>query len=426
MDIALHQSRPLSGTFVVPGDKSISHRALMIAAISNGASVIRGLSSAMDVKSTQECLTQLGVAMHWQRDALVIEGRGRELQKPASVLDAGNSGTTIRLLTGILAGQKFDSSITGDESLRKRPMKRIIDPLMEMGAVVRATGEFTPPLQVYGGRQLRGIRFAPSIPSAQVKSSVLLASLFADGPTEIVETVQTRDHTERMLGLHTRMVDGSSIVRIEGRALRLEGRTFHIPGDISSAAFLIVAAILVQGSAIRIRNVGLNPTRTAFLDVLTSAGASIHVEPHGEIHGEPVGDIVAESSELHERIHISPELVPHVIDEIPILAIAGLRSSGGFAVRGARELRVKESDRLAALIHNLRSLGCDVEEYDDGFAFQHASLHGGVVESFGDHRIAMAFAIAGLVCPREVVVRNAESVAISFPDFWQCLMPFQK
>jgi 3-phosphoshikimate 1-carboxyvinyltransferase len=425
MDLILRPSRPIKGTFSVPGDKSISHRALMIAAISKGTSVINGLSSAVDVHSTLRCLMELGVIFSQGSEQIVVEGRDRVLREPEGFLNAGNSGTTARLLTGILAAQKFNSTITGDDSLQRRPMKRIIDPLTAMGGLIEGTPAFTPPLRVYGNRTLRGIRFQPPIPSAQVKSCVLLASLFAEGITEVVEPIPTRDHTERMLGLATLVHDGRSVVRVEG-GMRLEGRRFEIPGDISSAAFLIVAATLVPGSEIRIQHVGLNPGRIRFLQLLNDAGANVRIEFEKEVNGEPIGNIVVKWSELTGGIRIGPTLVPDVIDEIPILAIAGLWCEEGFEVRGAGELRVKESDRLAALVHNLRAIGADVEQYDDGFSVGRSRpLVGTALESFGDHRIALSFGVAALRIPGETVLKEAETASISFPEFWEMILPFQ-
>ncbi len=420
---------------MVPGDKSISHRALMVAGISKGISAIRGLSSATDVRSTQNCLENLGIKVEVKKEELLVEGNGlRGLHAAMGMLDAGNSGTTIRLLTGILAGQHFDSKISGDDSLQQRPMRRIIEPLTAMGALIaarlndvvgQATPQQTPPLHIHGSRELRGMRHELQVPSAQVKSSILLAGLYAEGRTEVVEPTITRDHTERMLGLRPTSIGGKYSVRLNG-GMNLDGRRFDVPGDISSAAFLIVAALIVPGSEIRIEGVGLNPTRTAFIDVLKRIGASIQVEHKHPLGGEPVGDIAVQSSELAGSIRISPEMVPGLIDEIPILTVAGLFSSGTFEVRGAKDLRVKESDRVLALVSNLRSMGVEVEEYEDGFAFENKKeLAGATINSFGDHRIAMAFAVAALQSSGDTIVEGAEAAAISYPEFWDVVGEFQ-
>lgn len=426
MNVTVRASKPIRGTFNVPGDKSISHRALMIGAISEGTTVIEGLSSAVDVVSTLECLRNLAVAIESSGERILVHGRGLfGLRKAEQALDAGNSGTTIRLLAGILCAQKFDSTISGDESLNKRPMKRIIDPLTSMGAVIEPTADYTAPLHIIGGRTLEGIRYDMVVPSAQVKSAILLAGLHANGTTAVSESIKTRDHTERMLGLTSTHIAGKYSAVVQG-GRRLEPQQFIIPGDISSAAFLIVAALIVPGSEIVIRGVGLNPTRTAFVDVLTRLGGSVETLNERVVAGEPVGDVRVKSSELRGEITIAGDSVPALIDEIPILVVAGLFCEGPVQVRDARELRVKESDRIRAIVSNLRALSVEVEEYEDGFAFENKKeLIGATVQSFGDHRIAMAFAVAALRAQGDTIVEGADSVAISYPEFWNQITQFQ-
>jgi 3-phosphoshikimate 1-carboxyvinyltransferase len=370
MDKRITKSKGLRGTVTVPGDKSISHRALMISALANGQSEIAGLLDAADPTSTRTCLGALGVRFDWKGDLLLVHGRGlRGLQAPKSVLDAGNSGTTIRLLSGILAGQSFSSSITGDNSLRTRPMKRILEPLKLMGAQVEASTDGTAPLSIHGAYPLQPIDYQMPMSSAQVKSSVLLAGLFADGTTRVTERTATRDHTERMLGLKTTHSAGGYTVEIEG-ARQIEPGRFQVPGDISSASFILSAALIVPGSDVRIRNVGLNPTRTRILDFYRSLGASISVLDEHIVAGEPIGDLLVKSTELQGDVWLDAHAVAELIDEIPVIAVTLALAGAGLTVHGAADLRVKESDRIRSVVDNLRRMGGDVEEYPDGFAFQ--------------------------------------------------------
>ncbi len=419
-------SKGLHGTFTVPGDKSISHRALLIGALANGTSQIRGLSGAADPVSTQDCLHALGVQIEEQSDVVQVKGKGlRGLTAASTVLDAGNSGTTMRLLAGILSGQKFASEISGDNSLRRRPMKRVIEPLTQMGARIHGTERFTAPLRIAPVDKLQAISYEMPFPSAQVKSALLFAGLYAEGTTHVMESVATRDHTERMLGLRVVDQGGKRIADVQG-AMRIDPKEYVIPGDISSASFLIAAGLLVPHSELLIQNVGLNPTRTAVIDLFRQMGGKVTRQNLREVAGEPMGDIYVSTSELRTGFELSGSRVAATIDEIPILAVAAAYATGVFSVRGAQELRTKESDRIMAVVTNLRALGLDVEEYDDGFAFEgKTELRGAVLQSFGDHRIAMAFAAAGLRARGETVIQDAECVSVSFPGFWETLKNLQ-
>lgn len=415
-------ARTLQGEIRLPGDKSISHRAMIIGAIAEGTTEVCGFSSAADPLSTLSCLHSLGIQTRISGSTLFIEGKGLgNLSRPSHALDAGNSGTTIRLLTGILAAQKFDSVITGDRSLRQRPMKRVIDPLTQMGAAIEASEKSTAPLKIFPVGGLHGIDYELPVPSAQVKSAILLAGLHAEGITTVHESLPTRDHTERMLSLETASADGKRIAWVEGMK-KLQGKRFDVPGDLSAAIYLIVAACIVPNSEVRILNVGLNPTRTAILDVLKKMGANIEIENTRTDDPEPRGNITVRSSEL-QNIPIDSRQIPSLIDEIPALAIAGAIAKGKFEIRGAAELRVKETDRIRALAENLRRLGVNVEEFDDGFAYEGENqlISSGALDSYRDHRIAMAMGVAGLVAGKDVEITDAECVDISFPGFWGLL-----
>jgi 3-phosphoshikimate 1-carboxyvinyltransferase len=422
MDKHITTSKGLRGTVTVPGDKSISHRALMISALARGQSEIAGLLNAADPTSTRKCLAALGIQFDWSSDVLRVHGRGlRGLQAPKSILDAGNSGTTIRLLSGILAGQPFSCGITGDDSLRSRPMNRIIEPLKLMGAHLEATSAGTAPLAIHGTSPLQPIDYQMPMSSAQVKSAILLAGLFAAGTTRVSERTATRDHTERMLGLKTTRSAGGHSVEIEG-GREIEPGRFQVPGDISSASFIVSAALIVPGSEVRICNVGLNPTRTRILDFYRSMGAFISVLDEHIVAGEPIGDLLVKYTELQGDVWLDAHAVAELIDEIPVIAVTLALTGAGLTVHGAADLRAKESDRIRSIVENLRSMGGEVEEYPDGFAFQSKkSLLPAKCDSFGDHRIAMAFGIAGLALKGETIIENADCVEISFPDFWSLL-----
>jgi 3-phosphoshikimate 1-carboxyvinyltransferase len=427
MNRAVSHSSALRGTMTVPGDKSISHRSVMIGALADGVTEISGFLTAADPLSTISCFASLGIKHTFEKDRLFIYGNGLHgLRFSDAELDAGNSGTTIRLISGILAGQSFQTKISGDQYLVKRPMKRIIDPLMKMGAKISSTERYTAPLTIDPVAALHAIDYELPIASAQVKSAVLLAGLFADGTTRVIEHEPSRDHTERMLGLTPVKENGRTIISVNG-GTALQARPFTVPGDPSSAAFFIVAALIVPGSEVTITNVGLNPTRIGFLTVLKQMGASITIENERIIGGEPIGDIIVKYSELTTNITISGEIIPNVIDELPILSIAAAFAVGTFEVRGAQDLRNKETDRIQAVCTNLRKLGLTVDEFPDGFAFESKKdLLSSDFDSFDDHRIAMAFGIAALALPGESTIINAECVSISFPIFWETVQSIQR
>jgi len=426
MNIPIVSSKGLRGIVDLPGDKSISHRALIIGAVSEGLTEVENCSLAADPMSTLHCVESLGVQVNVSRSSntVLIHGKGLHgLSQSKTILDAGNSGTTIRLLTGILAGQKFDSEITGDKYLVQRPMKRIIDPLTEMGAQVVGTDKFTQPLKIFAVEQLHPIEYELPLPSAQVKSAILLAGLYAEGETKVIENIPSRDHTERMLGLQCSQHSGKRVVKVDG-GMQFSGRKFVVPGDISAAAFFMVAGSIVPYSELVIRDVGLNPTRSGIIGVLQQMGGNLEIT-NCRGYDEPLGDVVVRSAELH-GISLRGEIIPNIIDEVPVLAVAGAVATGKFEVRDVHDLRNKETDRIAAIVRNLRAMGVDVEEYNDGFAFEGGKgLKGTALESYGDHRIAMAFGIAGLVAHGETTILGAECVEISFPKFWHILHQLQ-
>ncbi|HSD28665.1 MAG TPA: 3-phosphoshikimate 1-carboxyvinyltransferase [Vicinamibacteria bacterium] len=407
------------GRFTLPGDKSISHRAALLGAMAEGPTLIRNYSSAADCTSTLSCLRDLGVGVTRQAGAVAIDGRGLEAWRPPSaVLDAENSGSTIRMLAGALAGRPFRSVLTGDESLRHRPVERVAVPLRSMGATVLTT-DGRPPITIDGGR-LRAVAYDLPVASAQVKTAVLLAGLQADGRTTVREPAPSRDHTERMLPAFGVRVDRDGLAAtVEGGA-RLHGTEIAVPGDASSAAFLVVAALVVPDSEVRIDGVLLSPTRTAFLDVLRAMGGRVEARLEAT-EPEPVGSIVASSSSLTGTT-VDPALVPSLIDEVPALAAAAVFGRGEFRVAGASELRVKESDRIAALAEGLAALGARVRELPDGLVVEGgAPLRGSRVRSHGDHRIAMALSVAALAAEGATEVEGAECVAVSFPGFYTLL-----
>jgi 3-phosphoshikimate 1-carboxyvinyltransferase len=411
----------ITGTVSVPGDKSVSHRLAMLGAIAQGATVIHNFAASVDCRSTLECLRGLRVKIDQTGSTVAVHGRGvHGLQQPSTELDAGNSGTTVRLLSGILAGSLFESTFIGDESLSRRPMKRIIDPLRRFGATIQARDNNYLPLKIQGG-QLNAIDFTMPVASAQVKSAVLLAGLQARGLTKVHEPLPSRNHTEIALaefGAHIRA--NLNLIEIEG-GRELQGKEFTVPGDLSSAAFFIAAALAVPNSKLRLTGVGLNPTRTGFISLLEEVRARISLSQLSDMNGEPAGDIIVETSEL-AGMDIGGAWIPNIIDEIPMLAVLGTRTRKGIRIRDAAELRAKESDRIRAVAQNLRALGAEVEEYPDGlFVPGPQRLRGGVVDSFGDHRIAMAFAIGALFADGPVTIERPECAAISFPGFFELL-----
>ena len=420
--IEISPCRRLYGSISVPGDKSISHRLAMLASIAEGDSTIANFSSSADCHSTLECLRALGIdAVLRDGSLLTIRGGGLTgFRAPGEALNAGNSGSTLRMLAGILAGQPFSSTLTGDASLCRRPVDRIMDPLSRMGARFEARDHKFPPLRVWGG-PLRWISYSPAVSSAQVKTAVLFAGLLAEGVTEVIERVPTRNHTEIALPQFGAAIEVTPLsVSVTGRK-RLHGGKFVVPGDPSSAAFFVVAGLLVPDSELTLHAVGLNPTRIEFLEFVRAMGGRLKFMNLREQNGEPVGDVQVRSSEL-DGGSIAPRQVPLLIDEIPILAVAGARSRNGLTIHGAEELRVKESDRIRAVVKNLRAMGADVKEFDDGFEVPgNQALRGTNLESFGDHRIAMAFSIAALLADSPTVIHGSDCVKISFPSFFSTL-----
>jgi 3-phosphoshikimate 1-carboxyvinyltransferase len=424
--VTVQPATSMRGRVRSPGDKSISHRYALLAAIADGPSVIHGYSTGADCASTLRCLRALGVPIEQTKrdrqtgihlDILGLQVGG--LQPPTTTLDAGNSGSTMRMLSGILAAHPFRTTITGDSSLRRRPMRRIIVPLERMGARVSSDDGY-PPLTVAGTDHLKGIDFQPEVASAQVKSAVLFAGLHADGMTRVVEPISTRDHTERALEAFGAQIGraGTSVAIRGGQ--RLIGGTFHVPGDISSAAFWMVAAAALPGSDVTVEHVGLNPTRTGIIEILRRMGADVKTVVEHAQAGEPIGIIHVRHADLAPA-DIAPEEVPGVIDELPVLA--ALATHGGeLSVRGAQELRVKESDRISALAEGLRLMGGDIEERPDGFHVRGRNrLRGGEVDAKGDHRLAMAFAIAALGASGPTVIHDAGSAGVSYPEFFTVL-----
>jgi len=427
MNVTIRPSARLSGCVQLPGDKSISHRFAMLGAIAEGVTCIANFATSQDCHSTLACLRLLGVPITAQADHRVtIQGRGLWGLKPsAETLDAENSGSTIRMLSGILAGQKFATRISGDESLQRRPMKRIMAPLTQMGARIEAIQENYPPLTIHGGI-LRPIRYELPVASAQVKSAVLLAGLYAQGETTVVEPVLTRNHTElalRGFGVEVSISQNSASIR---GGQRLCGIETTVPGDVSSAAFLIGAATLVPGSDVVLKEVGLNPGRRGIVDLLIAMGASIEILDNRFLGGEPVADLRVRSAALRGG-PIGGAQIPQVIDEVPVLSVLATQSEEGTEIRDAGELRVKESDRIRSIVENLRAMGAQVEEFEDGFAIPgRQRLHGAVIKTYGDHRIAMAFAVAALVADGETVIEGAECARVSFPGFFRTLEELRK
>ncbi len=409
-------------SITVPGDKSISHRAVMLSSIAEGENTIHNFLRGDDCLNTVECFREMQVPIEITQNQVKIEGVGlRGLKKPDKVLDVGNSGTTIRLMCGILAGQDFDCEITGDSSIRNRPMNRIITPLKQMGGIIRGTKQQDrAPLKIQGGG-LTAINYNMPIASAQVKSAILLAGIYADGTTSILETQKSRDHTERMLDYMGANIKENGFSIFSGPTDKLYARDIYVPGDISSAAFFIVLGAVAKNSEIIIRNVGLNPTRAGIIDVMRQMGADIKILNKRILNKEPIGDIHVINSDLGGT-EIDGSIIPKLIDEIPVIAVAASLAKGKTVVRNAEELKVKESNRIAAMVAELKKIGADIEETDDGMIIRGKnSLQGGEVKSYGDHRIAMALAIAGSVSEEGVIIDNPQCVSVSFPDFFDIL-----
>lgn len=416
----------VSGSILLPGDKSISHRYGMIASIAEGPSTIQNYSTGADCRSTLGAMQALGVRIERQEGTVTIHGVGLDgLREPSAELDAGNSGSTIRMLSGILAAQSFPSRIGGDESLSRRPMDRIMRPLASMGARITARDGRFPPLEIQGS-PLHAIDYELPMASAQVKTCVLLAGLYAKGTTVVHEPVRTRDHTElalRELGADIEIE--RRVIRLQGRP-RLEGRPLTVPGDLSSAAFFLVAALIVPGSSLVIHGVGLNPTRSALLDVLVGMGASIRVQDLAQVSGELIGDLLVKHAPMKGGV-VQGATTAAVIDEIPVLAVLGAMTEEGLTVRDAGELRVKETDRIATIAENLGRMGVTVEVMPDGFHVPgKQKFRAAEVDSFGDHRIAMAFAVAALAADGPCGIQNADAASVSFPEFYNTLQQIAK
>ncbi|HEY0366094.1 MAG TPA: 3-phosphoshikimate 1-carboxyvinyltransferase [Pyrinomonadaceae bacterium] len=426
----LKPARLIAGSLRLPGDKSISHRAALIAALADGSSEIFNFSTAADCTSTLDCLRHLGVTIERKREHVVFTG-SQKLAAPRQPLDCGNSGSTLRILAGVLAGYDFTAELIGDESLSSRPMRRIIEPLEMMGAKIDAT-DGKAPLKVHGSSRLNPITYKLPVASAQVKSAILFAGLNANGPTTVIETSRTRDHTERLFnGFGVPVTTNADLsVTLDGPA-RFTGGSITIPGDVSSAAYFVAAAMLLPDSTLTIEGVGLNPTRAAFLSVLTSWGANVTTDDLQTERNEPYGTInvrggLTGTATESDRT-LSRSMIPSLIDELPLLAVVGSQIEGGIQIRDAAELRWKESDRLAATAANLRAMGADVEEFDDGLAVAgRTQLHGALIDSHGDHRIAMAFSVGALIADGETEIAGAECVAISFPEFFTLLESLAK
>lgn len=449
--IELSKAKKFKGKFSPPPDKSISHRAIIFSSLAKGKSIIKNFLRAEDPLSTMNALKMLGVEisevnpptrpsplreegegggesseLQPLNSELVINGKGLYgLKEPFNVIDCGNSGTTMRMLSGVLAGNPFFSVLTGDESLRTRPMGRVINPLRQMGAEIIARGENRYPPIAIKGKKLQPIKYAMPVASAQVKSAILLAGLYADGETEIIEPSKSRDHTERILPVFGADIKVEGLrVRIKG-GIELKGAEVYVPGDFSSAAFFIVAALLIKDSDITIEGVGINPTRTGFISALKKMGAGVEIFNIRDVSGEPIADIHCEGNAELKAIHITKEHIPGLIDEFPILCVAATQASGTTIIRGAEELRVKESDRIKSTATELRKMGAEIEEFEDGLSIKgKKGLKGAIIESYRDHRIAMALSIAALIADGNTTINSVSSVNISFPGFFETLKRF--
>ncbi|MFD2371754.1 3-phosphoshikimate 1-carboxyvinyltransferase [Brevibacillus sp. GCM10020057] len=416
--LRVRQAKKIKGTVRVPGDKSISHRAVMFGSLAEGTTTIEGFLPGADCLSTISCFRRMGIVIEQAGDKVTVHGKGwYGLQEPTERLDVGNSGTTIRLMAGIMSTQPFHVVMEGDESIAKRPMRRVIGPLRQMGAKIdgRKDGEFTP-LAIRGG-ELQGISYQSPVASAQVKSAILLAGLQAKGVTSVTEPHLSRDHTERMLqAFGVQVVRDGLTVSVEG-GQTLRGRAIQVPGDISSAAFLIAAVMMVPGSSLLIENVGVNPTRTGIIDVVREMGGDLVLLNERVVNEEPIADLLVKHSPLH-GIEIAGDIIPRLIDEIPVIAVMATQAKGRTVIRDAQELKVKETDRIATVVSQLSKFGAKVIPTDDGMIIEGESkLTGASIDSMGDHRIGMAMAIAGLAAAGETEIANDEAINVSFPGF---------
>ncbi len=406
----------VSGELNLPGDKSISHRAVMFASIAKGKSVIKNLSNGQDVATTVKCFQQLGAEIKKEDSEIIVTGRGfKNFNKPSEFLDCGNSGTTARLITGFLSAQNFETTLIGDESLSQRPMDRVTIPLAQMGARFESENNRLP-LKILSSKELHPINYELPVASAQIKSAVIFAGLHCESTTSVIERLPSRNHTEKMLGLEVKKNKSGNTILVSKINYPVPAEYF-VPSDVSSAAFFVVLAILSKNSSLRIKNIGLNETRKGYLEILEKMGAEINYENISVSGGETYGDIVVETSEL-KNIEIPKEIIPNIIDEIPILSVAGLFAEGNFVIKNAGELRKKESDRISTLCYNYKLLGLQVDEFEDGFSISGQIKNKNVAfNSFDDHRIAMAFAILSMLLNEGGKVDNFDCVAISNPDF---------
>ena len=423
MELILEKVNKLKGNISVPGDKSISHRSLILGSISQGETRIYNFLNSLDCLKTLECMQALGAEIELSKDnSIKIKGKGLYgLKEPKDILDVGNSGTTIRLLAGLLSGQDFYSVLNGDDSIKKRPMKRVIEPLRLMGADIwgRKDGQFAP-LSIRGNK-LNSLHYTLLVASAQVKTALLLAGLYTTGETVVKEPLPTRDHTERMLEImQADLIISPSEIKVVG-GKELKGTDIFIPGDISSAAYFIAAASMLKDSQIIIKQVGVNPTRTGILEILKKMGTKINTLNYQIKSNEPQADLMIEYSKL-KGVEIKKENVPSLIDELPLIAVAATQAQGKTVVSGAKELRVKETDRIKAMVSELKKMGADIEEREDGFTVNGPTgLRGAVCESYNDHRIAMSLAVAALLAEGNTIIKNSECIDISFPGFEKTL-----
>lgn len=418
--------KPLKGTVTIPGDKSISHRAVMFGSLAEGTTEITHFLKGADCLSTIACFRQMGISIEEKKDCILVHGKGLHgLSAPSSMLDTGNSGTTTRLISGILSGQPFESVLNGDASIQKRPMGRIITPLSQMGAnITSLKGNGCAPLKI-APASLKGIHYQSPVASAQVKSAILLAGLYADGITSVTEPALSRNHTELMLSAFGAKVSSEGTTASICSAPRLVGQKIEVPGDISSAAYFIAAALMVPGSEVLIQNVGINPTRDGILRVCQEMGADITLLNQKEDSGEPSCDLLVKYSEL-KPASIGGDLIPTLIDEIPILAVLAAHAQGTTLIKDAQELKVKESNRIDTVVNALKAMGADVYATEDGMVIHGGTpLHGAVIDSFLDHRIAMSFAVAALCASGETTILGRECVDISYPDFYKDLASLQ-
>lgn len=422
MHMNITKSAGLRGELAIPGDKSISHRAIMFGALADGTTEITNFLQSADCLSTISCFQAMGVDIENTTDRVLIQGAGLHgLKAPSQMLDVGNSGTTTRLISGILAGQPFTTTLNGDASIQKRPMKRIMDPLTQMGADIRSlNNNGCAPLEIHGGN-LHAISYQSPVASAQVKSCVLLAGLYADGSTSVTEPVLSRNHTELMLsgfGAQVTSVGTTATIKPEPH---LYGQKIAVPGDISSAAYWIAAALAVPNSELVLKNMGINPTRDGILRVVEAMGADIIRENVHTVSGELVCDLIVRTSHLHGTT-VAGELIPTLIDEIPVIAVLACFAEGETIIKDAQELKVKESNRIDTVVEGLLAMGADATATDDGMIIRGGrTLHGATIDSHLDHRIAMSFAVAGLMCDTPTTILNADSVVISYPDFYESL-----